>query len=423
MASQEKADLVITGPGGPISFQVMVAQNQLMDIGELINQYGQGLLQETDSVIKGFINATRMAGTLYGVAGLYNKVMNTYLLARGDILEKHGISIAGLRSLDDAETVFAKLKTAEPNMSTIVPQGEAAIITMEGGGFFEDFTKPVYMDILDSVMQPLAVSFVSDPYKVVNMYKSAEYRKMIERIRRWNIAGYVYKDAAINQEMGEELIKSAKGITWITASEIGVEANKTAQTGFPITVVKTQEGVITTSVVTKWGWGVPSFSKEGAAAVKFLNMLYTDERIGNLLTWGIEGRDYVVKPNGTVGYPEGVTASTVPYHQVEFLYGNQFLLKVWEGNPLDLRQQALKENQGAPVSALLGFVFNPTAVQNEISTITNLLTQYRPALECGSVDPGTELPKFLKILDDAGAEKIIAEAQRQLDEWRTANSK
>jgi putative aldouronate transport system substrate-binding protein len=349
--------------------------------------------------------------------------MNTYLLARADILEKHGLSIAGLQSLDDAETVFAKLKTAEPDMSTVVPQGGSAIITMEGGGFFEDFTKPVYMDILDSVMQPLAVSFVSDPYKVVNMYKSADYRKMLERIRRWNIAGYVYKDAAINQEMGEELVKSAKGITWITASEIGVEANKTAQIGFPITVVKTQEGVITTSTITKWGWGVPSFSKEGAAAVKFLNMLYTDGRIGNLLTWGIEGRDYVVKPDGTVGYPEGVTASTVPYHQVEFLYGNQFLLKVWEGNPPDLRQQALKENQSAPVSALLGFVFNPTAVQNEISTITNLLTQYRPTLECGSVDPGTELPKFLKILDDAGAEKIIAEAQRQLDEWRAANNK
>jgi putative aldouronate transport system substrate-binding protein len=424
MASQEKTDLVITGPGGPISFQVMVAQNQLMDIGELVNQYGQGLLRETDGIIKGFTNATRMNGILYGVGGLYNKVMNTYLLARGDILEKHGISIASLRSLEDVETVLAKLKTAEPNMSAIVPaSGNGEIITMEGGGFFEDFSKPVYMDILDSVMQPLAVSFANDPYKVVNMYKSAEYKKMLDRIRRWNLAGYVYKDSAINTEMGEELVKSAKGVTWITASELGVETNKTAQTGFPITAIKTIEGVISTSTITKWGWGVPSFSKEGAAAVKFLNMMYTDERIGNLLTWGIKGRDYVTKPNGTVGYPEGVTASTVPYHQVEFLYGNQFLLKVWEGNPPDLRQQALKENQAAPVSALLGFVFNPTSVQNEISTITNLLTQYRPALECGSVDPETELPKFLKALDDAGAEKVIVEAQRQLDEWRAANNK
>jgi putative aldouronate transport system substrate-binding protein len=423
MASREKADLVITGPGGPMSFQVMVAQNQLLDIGELVNQYGQGLLKETEGIIKGFTNATRMAGALYGVGGLYNKVMNTYILARDDIIEKHGISIAGLNSFDDFETVLAKLKTAEPNMSAIVPANGSAIITMEGNAFFEDFTSPVYMDILDSVMQPLAVSFANDPYKVVNMYKSAEYKRMLERIRRWNQAGYVYKDAAINTEMGEELVKSAKGITWITASELGVEANKTSQIGFPIAVRQTASGLVTTGVITKWGWGVPSFSKEGAAAVKFLNALYTDERITNLLTWGIEGRDYVAKQDGTIGYPEGITASTVPYHQVEFLYGNQFLLKVWEGNPPDLRQQALRENQTAPVSALLGFVFNPASVQNEVSAITNLLTQYRPALECGSVDPGIELPKFLKVLDDAGAEKIIAEAQKQLDAWRVENRK
>jgi putative aldouronate transport system substrate-binding protein len=175
--------------------------------------------------------------------------------------------------------------------------------------------------------------------------------------------------------------------------------------------------------MVKFSWGVPSYSSEGTAAIKFLNMMYTDERIVNLLTWGIEGRDYTTKPDGTVGYPEGVTASTVPYHQVEFLFGNQFLIKVWEGNPPDLRQQALKENQTAPVSPLMVFIFNPDSVQNELSAVTNVLAQYRPTLESGNVNPETELPKFLKTLDEAGAEKIIAETQKQLDAWRAAEKK
>jgi putative aldouronate transport system substrate-binding protein len=150
-------------------------------------------------------------------------------------------------------------------------------------------------------------------------------------------------------------------------------------------------------------------------------MLYTDKRIVNLLTFGIEGRDYVTRPNGTITYPEGVTAQTVPYHMVEFVYGNQFLMHIWEGNPPDLRQQALKENQTAPVSATMGFLFNPAQVQNELSAVTNLLNQYRPPLETGTVDPETELPKFLKALDDAGAQKIINETQKQLDAWRGSN--
>lgn len=421
LTSQEKADLVTFLPGGSLGFNVMVSQNQLMDIGDLLNQYGQDLLKTTDDVISGFINATRIDGKIYGVSGFYNKVMNDYFLAREDILKKHNISIANLGSLDDVEAVLAKLKNAEPNMAVIVPanggNNGGALISIEGGVFFEDFTDPVVMDIFGSVMEPLAVSFSSDPFKVVNVYKSAPYRKMLDRAYRWSQAGYGYKDAAINTEMGEELVKSGKGIAWITASETGVEINKTAQTGFPITAFKIASGIISTGTMTKWGWGVPSYSREGAAAVKFLNMLYTDERITNLITFGIEGRDYVAKPDGTIGYPEGVTAQTVPYHMVEFLYGNQFLMKVWEGNPPDLRQQILKENQEAPVSALMGFLFNPAPVQNELSAVSNTITQYRPFLEAGLANPEMELPIFLKALDDAGAERIIAETQRQLDAW------
>jgi putative aldouronate transport system substrate-binding protein len=68
----------------------------------------------------------------------------------------------------------------------------------------------------------------------------------------------------------------------------------------------------------------------------------------------------------------------------------------------------------------LGFAFDPTPIQNEISAITNIITQYRPTLESGTVDPSSELPKFLKAMDDAGAEKVIIEIQRQLDAWKAA---
>lgn len=423
LSSQEKADVVLIMPGGATAFNVMVAQNQLMDIADLLNQYGQDLLKATDAVIPGFINATRVGDKVYGVSGFYNKVLNTYLLAREDILKKHDISIADLTSLDDVEMVLAKLKTAEPNMSALLPANGTigSIISMEGGGFFEDFSHPVNYDIFGSVMSPLAVAFESDPFKVVNVYRSSHYKTMLERARHWYNAGYVYKDAAINTEMGETLAKMSKGITWITGSELGVETNKTAQVGFPITAHKITPGLISTGTMVKFSWGVSSYSKEGASAVKFLNMLYTDKRIINLLTFGIEGRDYVTKSDGTIGYPEGITAQTVPYHMVEFIYGNQYLMNVWEGNPSDLRQQALKENQEAPVSSTMGFLFNPVQVQNELSAVTNLLTQYRSALESGSVDPETELPKFLKALDDAGAQKIINETQKQLDAWRDGN--
>jgi putative aldouronate transport system substrate-binding protein len=167
-------------------------------------------------------------------------------------------------------------------------------------------------------------------------------------------------------------------------------------------------------------WGVPSFSKEAEAAIKFLNLMYTDARVTDLLNWGIEGRDYVQRSDGPIGYPAGITAQTVPYHSSDFIWGNQFITKIWEGNPSNLSEMRVKENREALPSVLMGFSYDPTPVQNELSSITNVIAQYRPSLTSGTADPAVDLPRFLKALDDAGAEKVVAEIQKQLDAWWAA---
>ena len=45
------------------------------------------------------------------------------------------------------------------------------------------------------------------------------------------------------------------------------------------------------------------------------------------------------------------------------------------------------------------------------------IEQYRLPLENGVIDPDENLPKFRQALKDAGIDTVIAEKQRQLDEW------
>ena len=54
---------------------------------------------------------------------------------------------------------------------------------------------------------------------------------------------------------------------------------------------------------------------------------------------------------------------------------------------------------------------------NEITALDNICTRYQTGLECGSMDPAVELPNFLKALEDAGIDKVIAEKQAQLDKF------
>ena len=98
--------------------------------------------------------------------------------------------------------------------------------------------------------------------------------------------------------------------------------------------------------------------------------------------------------------------------------GNSFIAKVWEGSPANLREMARVENRNAVVSPIFGFSFDISPVVNERTAVTNVLTQYVPQLHSGTVDVATVLPRMLADLDAAGAERVIAEQQRQLDAWR-----
>jgi putative aldouronate transport system substrate-binding protein len=421
MASGEKMDLVQGLPIGTANFTVMHAQHQLMDITDMLDQYAPGLARTVREIIPGFLEGTRVNGRLYSVSGLYNKVLSDYFLGRADILEKHNIDIYSIRSLDDITRALDTLTKNEPSMAAIVTnQGDASVLQVEGGAFYDDFANPVRFDTLGDFVNRLAVVFLDNPDKVVNIYRTVNYRKQLERIHDWYKKGYVYKDALINTESQETLIKNNVGITWTTGSELGVEIAKLAQTGHRIKAVKADTGMITTGAMTKFFWAVPAHSKEPEAALRFLNLMYTNSDICNLLTWGIEGRDYVTKPDGTIDFPPGVTVTNVPYHTMDFVWGNQYLAKVWSGNPPDLREQAKRENQSALNSPLLGFSIDTAPIQNEIATISNIILQYRPGLESGMVDPATGLPEFIQALDAGGAEKMIVEIQKQLDAWKAA---
>jgi putative aldouronate transport system substrate-binding protein len=421
LSSGEKLDLVFGMPTGTINFTVMHAQRQLTDITDLIPQYAPELVKTVNEVIPNFLEGTRVGGRIYSISCFYNKVSSDYFLARADYLDKYNLDIYGVKGLDDVTKILDVFKRNEPNMTVMVSNGASGtVLSVEGGAFYDDFNKPVGFDNLGDLVNRLAVVFMDNPGKVVNVYKTDNYRKQVERVHGWWEKGYVYKDAIINTELQEALVKSNIGMAWTTGSEIGVEAAKYNLTGHKVRAVKADPGLISTGAMTKFFWAVPVSSKESISAVKFLNLLYTDAALCDLGAWGIEGRDYVVKPDGTVDYPSGVTASTVPYHGLDFMWGNQFITKVWSGNPIDLREQAKKENQNALVSSLLGFSINTASIQNEVAALSNVISQYRPGLECGMVDPATGLPEFIRALEAAGSEKFVSEIQKQLDAWQAA---
>jgi putative aldouronate transport system substrate-binding protein len=205
----------------------------------------------------------------------------------------------------------------------------------------------------------------------------------------------------------------ANGVTFSfsTMSEFGVETAKRNATGYDLVCVPIVEVPVQSQNGNTWGWSVPVTSENPEAAVAFMNLMWTNEDIMNLLVWGIEGRDYEVNDEG-----EAVLLESKQYQSGDWWFGNQFLAYPAEGNGGDFRELALADMLSATMPPYYGCVVDTNGIANEITAVSNVLTQYEPALESGTADPAG-LSEMIDAMKAAGLDTIIAEYQTQLDAW------
>ena len=169
---------------------------------------------------------------------------------------------------------------------------------------------------------------------------------------------------------------------------------------------------------------IPTTCENPEKVLEFLNLLYTDADVYNALVWGVEGTHYAhVDGSDTwITYPEGVSADTSGYTlSATYAFGNRYLSYIWNTDPENLNEKFKEFNDSAIKSNALGFVFDPSNVKTEVAAVQAVFDQYRLPLENGVVDPDENLPKFIQALKDAGIDTVIAEKQKQLDEWAAAN--
>jgi len=83
-------------------------------------------------------------------------------------------------------------------------------------------------------------------------------------------------------------------------------------------------------------------------------------------------------------------------------------------------EKFLKFNEEGLVLNSLGFVFDKTNVETQISSCKNVVQAYYKQLFTGAVEVEPTVEQFAKELKAAGVDELIAEMQRQYDEWRNS---
>lgn len=412
LASGDQVDVMTIFVGDPVGFTSFMANGQLLDITDYLAEDGPELLELIDDYKEGMSDA----GRIYGIPCYRNYASANYLIMRQDILEELGLleQAQNITKFSEVEEIFGKVGE-ETNLS---PTG-SCLIEVGTGIIYkgDDIADQIVFDTLGDQMNLVYTDM--EKGEVSLLLENPDFRTMMDRMVTWRANDWIDKDREISSDHVDTLMKAGTVFSSIQTSEMGVETAKKEATGYDVVVKELSKNLLGSSYVNKFGLGVSITSQEPEAAVRWMNALYTDPRLENLLIWGEEGKDYVVV-DGEADFPEGVTVENVAYHSTDFMYGNYFNCLPWKGQGADFRQRAYEYLRSAEISPYMGFSVNMGDIQNLVTAVNSVHEKYYRGIWYGNYDDAT-WQKYIDELKVAGIDEYLGAYQAQLDAWKAAN--
>lgn len=414
VANGEDFDLVLTAAALSGHFSVMSANGMLIPLNDLLDEYGKDLL---NTVPEAFIEATTINDNIYAVPSYCNKVQNTYWVCRKSVLEGAGIDITQVTNIQDIEDALVKIKETYPDMNALGGNSSSINLTYPGFSIGAGSNQADYDYLGEATAVAASVYFDDDSMSAVSRYETDQFKADKDVLKKWYDLGLLDKDVATDTATTNTLDDKANVASTFYTGQFDLASSLVKSD--EVEYVKIADGSVATGAMLQFTWAIPVSCDEPEAAAKFLNLLYTDERIVNLIDYGVEGTHYEWKEDGTIGFPEGVTTESSGYYMggITALVGNGFLAHPWEGSDPETAKLAQEEMDHATYSPLLGFALDTANVSDiyaQLCSIAN--TEYGPALFCGSAPDGY-YEEFIDKMYAAGLQEYLDEANKQIQAW------
>lgn len=404
IASQEEFDLCYTAHWSN-NFYNNVSKNAFLELNDLLDEYGQDL---KELIPEAGWEAATVDGNIYAVPNMQIWAYQGAIGVENSVLEQYNFDLTQVQSLKDMEPLFEQIKADNPDMYPIVNCGPAELLS--------NYQNTLGFEELAGTKVPGALEYGDESMTVVNQFELPQVQEFFQMMYDWNQKGYFRSDSATVTDDNMD-IQIGKSVSKLTSTyKPGVETDTKAKTGKDFTYQQIGDAHLSTSSITAALTAVSRTSKNPERAMMFLNRLNTDKELYNMVCFGIEGEHYTKDGN----YAIPVENSAYNPNQ-DWVYGNQFNALYREGQGEDDWARTEEINNSAEPSLALGFSFDSTPVQTQLASVSAVVDEYYSSLATGMVNPEEVLPEFLEKLEQAGSDELIAECQKQLDEWVEAN--
>ena len=412
-------DLMCTFPAAAPHFSNMSAQNMLLPLNDLLDEYCPDIMA---LIPEGWWDATTINDEILGVPVYASKSLTYGVRVVKEWFDELGLKAEDIKTIEDVDAMLRAFHEKHPDKIAI--SGDNLTLDVTYPTF--DFVSNSYYDALgDSSGIAAVVPYEADgttDYKVVSRYESEGFNTLRKMIQSWYNDGLVDKDTFSYNGNGIPLQINENVFAHFGAMTPTQTGNYMASTIHECVNIELMTGAAATGSVIQFTWALPTSCDEPEAAAKFMNLLYSDPAVVNLISYGVEGVHYVLNADGQMEFPEGMTMDSSPYYPICYNFtGNTTIGNTWAGTDPNLSKQEREAIENGLVSPLLGFTFDTSAVSDQYARLGTIAhDEYGPFVFTGAASDA-QYEEFIAKLYENGLQDVMDEAQRQIDAWVAAN--
>jgi putative aldouronate transport system substrate-binding protein len=383
-----------------------ISKKAALDITDLITKYGGDLKKNIPEEL--WKSVTSFDGKIYGIPSVYPMTgMNRGFLVRKDLRVKY--NLPEITDIATMEKFFDTIKKNEPSM---IP-----ILCANLGMLSAD--KTLIDHYLYSFGAGLAIDVTQKPYKVISAATAPVNLAIRTENQKAMANGWFEKDFLTDNDRDGKFIQgkaaSMPGDLFNITDRQNALSKNVPGAELELAIINKEGKWYGTDPVNNFGV-ISSTSKNPDRAVMFMNWLRKSKDNWNMYMLGKPGLTYT-DSGDKVKVPDG-TAPTDKYMPTPWFAQQTNYIKFYDTDPKSYIEALNFWNNLKPeASPLATFVYSNKNVLAEDAAVAKVQKEMGDPITAGIVTDAAQIQKYYDALDKAGLQKLIQDAQTQLDAY------
>ena len=417
LMSGQKLDIV--NVNGQLPYVEWVKKGAFMPMDDLL-QYAP----ETAALVgEDFFNAMKIDGKVYAIPSVKDSVQMYSARFNKTLNEELGLTIpTEINGYFDMVDYLYEAKKARDAKDPSISEMGIPITRC-----YADFEKWVQFESINKLLGtnvegiPGIAAAAADGSEVFSIFQTEEYAKMCRTIMQMRLDGLLYNGDVWYYDSDKifnvHYVLNDIGSGWV---EAGQYADDPVQKRWETAFVPYKDNVAMTSYLHQAANAISATCEHPVEAMKALELINTDEFVATALRFGLEGSHWTLNEDGTLN-----TEGTLNMNNDNnfYWYGAQFGAIVKSKVPASKGTAQFMEKlavaNAKAKAGNMGFIFDPSPVQNEVAACSAKIDEFNTNLKFGKHESmenvNAALAAFSAALDEAGIAKVVAECQAQLN--------